>query len=96
MKVATVCAGYADGVPRLLSNKGKVGINGKMCNIVGNVCMDQFMIDVSEADVKLYDEVVIFGEGGPSCDSVAQLCGTISYELCCSVTKRVGRVYIGG
>ena len=95
MTVATVCAGYADGVPRLLSNKGKVGIKGKMCNIVGNVCMDQFMIDVSGLDVKPYDEVVIFGEGGPSCEEVAQLCGTISYELCCSVTKRVNRVYIG-
>lgn len=97
MKIATVCAGYADGVPRLLSNKGKIGIKGRLYNIVGNICMDQFMIDITGADnIKLYDEAVIFGKGGVSCEEVAEICGTISYEIFCSISKRVNRVYIGG
>ena len=97
MRVATVSAGYADGVPRALSNRGRVGVDGNMCDIVGNICMDQFMIDISAYNnIKLYDRVVIFGEGGPSCEEIAELCGTISYEIYCSVAKRVGREYIGG
>lgn len=97
MRIATVSAGYADGVPRALSNRGRVGVRGRMCDIVGNICMDQFMIDVTEcADIELYDRVTIFGAGGPTCEEVAEICGTISYEIYCSVAKRVGREYIGG
>ncbi|MBE6689626.1 MAG: alanine racemase [Ruminococcaceae bacterium] len=96
MTVATVCAGYADGVPRLLSNKGRVCINGNMVNITGNVCMDQFMVDITDIKgINLFDEVIIFGEGGPSCDEVADICGTITYEIYCCINKRVPRIYAG-
>lgn len=99
-KIATVGAGYADGVPRLLSNKGKVVVNGVTVPIIGRVCMDQFMIDVTDVpDVKQYDEVVLFGDkeyGYPTADEVAESVGTIGYELTCGINRRVPRVYIKG
>lgn len=62
VKLATVTAGYADGYPRALSNKGYVLINGKKCPITGRICMDQFMCDVTEVeDVKAGDEAVLIG-----------------------------------
>lgn len=97
-KIATIGAGYADGVPRLLSNKGKVFVNGVTVPIIGRVCMDQFMIDVTDVpNVKKYDEVVLFGEkekGYPTADEVAESVGTIGYELTCGINRRVPRVYI--
>ncbi|MBQ9940826.1 MAG: alanine racemase [Clostridia bacterium] len=94
MKIATVSAGYCDGVPRFLSNKGKVGINGRLYNIAGRVCMDQFMVDITGSDgINLYDTAVIFGEGGQTCTQVADMGDTISYEVFCSVNKRVPRIY---
>lgn len=92
-KVATVSAGYADGVMRLLSNKGRVLINGKYANIVGRICMDQFCIDVTEIDVKEGDVVTIFGEGLPT-EEQAEKCNTINYELVCGIAERVPRVFI--
>ncbi len=88
-KIATVSAGYADGVPRLLSNRGSVIINGKRAKILGRICMDQFCVDVSDIeDVKKGDCVTIFGEG-LSVDEVAEQASTINYEIVCGITKRV-------
>ena len=93
-KIATVAAGYADGFER--HNTGSfVLVNGKRANIVGNICMDQFMIDVTDIDCSMGDEVILFGdaEGQLSADTVAEKCKTISYEIVCAVSKRVIRVY---
>ena len=91
--IATVCAGYADGVPRRLSNRGYVLINGEKAPIVGRVCMDQLCVDVTGIEnVKMGDRVTIFGDG-LSVDTVAQLAGTINYEIVCGISKRVPRIY---
>lgn len=91
--IATVSAGYADGVPRLLSNRGSVLIRGKRAPIVGRVCMDQFCVDVTDIEgVKMGDTVTVFGPG-LSVDEVAQAAETINYEVVCSISKRVPRVY---
>ena len=97
MKIATVSAGYADGYPRALSGKGRVLINGESRNIVGRICMDQFMVDVTGSDVKVDDEVILIGRSGNeyiSADEVASLAGTINYEIVCSIGMRVPRIYI--
>ena len=92
-RIATVSAGYADGVPRLLSDKGYVLIRGKRAPIVGRVCMDQLCVDVTDIDhVQMGDEVTIFGPGLPV-EEVAKWAQTISYEIVCGITKRVPRVY---
>lgn len=91
-RIATVAAGYADGVPRLLSNKGTVLINGKEAPIVGRVCMDQFCIDVTDIDnVSIGDKVEIFGKN-ISVDRVAENAQTINYEIICGISKRVPRI----
>lgn len=93
-KIATVTAGYADGVLRLLSNKGRVLINGKYANIVGKICMDQFCVDVSDIDdIKEGDTVTLFGEGLPV-EEFAEYADTINYEIVCGLSKRVPRIYI--
>ena len=93
-KVATITAGYADGVPRLLSNKGRVLINGKYAKIVGRICMDQFCVDVTDIDnVKEGDTVTLFGEGLPV-EEFASYADTINYEIVCGLSKRVPRIYI--
>lgn len=96
--VATLSAGYADGVPRLLSNKGRVIINGTTAPIIGRVCMDQFMVDVTDVPgVKVGDTATIFGRDGEleiSADTVAAYAGTIGYELTCGINRRVPRVYM--
>lgn len=94
MTVATVAAGYADGYPRALSGKADVLIHGKRAEILGNVCMDQLIVDVSRIDnVSEGDEVVLFGNGLPV-EETAALCSTVNYELVCGVSRRVPRVYI--
>ena len=97
MKVATVTTGYADGLNRLLSNKGFVMINGSKAPIVGRICMDQTLVDVTGIpDVKMGTEVVIIGESGDltyTADDMAQDLGTIGYEVICNITKRVQRYY---
>ncbi len=97
-KIATVAIGYADGFSRVLSGKAKVLVSGKKVPVVGNICMDQCMIDVTGIDnINLGDEVIIFGSDGNntiSVDSVALLLGTINYEVVCSVARRVPRAYI--
>ena len=93
--VATVTAGYADGIPRSLSNKGRVTIGGEVFNMVGNVCMDLLMVDITDAkaDIKEGDEVVFWGSESISVDEYARLAGTISYELYTGVSPRVKRIY---
>ena len=97
-KIATVAIGYADGYSRLLSGKAQVLINGKKANIIGNICMDQMMVDVTDIDdIKIGDEVILFGTDGNNTitiESVADLMNTINYEIVCTVGKRVPRVYI--
>lgn len=90
--VATVSAGYADGYSRLLSNKAEVIINGRRAKIIGRVCMDQFCIDVTNIpDVKRGDEVSLFGDDLPV-EELAEIIGTINYELVCAVSSRVKRI----
>lgn len=95
MKVATVSAGYADGYPRLLSNKGYVLINGKKANILGRVCMDQMCVDVTDIDAKMGDEVILFGKD-LSVDILAEMTGTINYEIICGISSRVPRITVNG
>lgn len=97
-KVATIPIGYADGYTRLLSNKGEVLVRGQKTRIIGTICMDQCMIDVTGIDeINIGDEVILFGSDGINeitVDEVAQKIGTISYEVLCMVGRRVPRVYI--
>lgn len=97
-KIATIPIGYADGYPRSLSNKAYVLINGKYAKIIGNICMDQFMVDISNiGTVEIGDEVVLFGIQGGRCiliEELAIIANTINYELICMIGKRVPRRYI--
>ncbi|WP_110954853.1 alanine racemase [Anaerosinus massiliensis] len=93
-KIATLPIGYADGWTRLLTGKVRVEIHNKLVPIVGKICMDQCMADVTEiADVQIGDEVILFGSEQVSIDDIANLLGTIHYEIVCMVGKRVPRVY---
>ncbi|MBO6242128.1 MAG: alanine racemase [Butyrivibrio sp.] len=99
-KIATVPVGYGDGYPRSLSNKGYVLIDGKRANIIGRVCMDQFMVDVTNIpDVKEGDEVILIGKDKKSGEEITaeflgDLSGRFNYELTCNINKRVPRVFI--
>ena len=98
MRIATVPTGYADGYPRLLSNRGWVLINGQRASIVGRVCMDQMMVDVTDIpNVKYESEVVLIGkshEKAITADDLAHIIGTIGYEIVCGINKRVERIYV--
>ena len=98
MRIATVTIGYADGYSRQLSSKGEILVHGKRCPIVGRVCMDQLMIDVSGVpEAESGDIVTLIGKDGDewiTADEIAQLCGTIGYEVVCGISKRVPRIYI--
>lgn len=98
MKIATIPVGYADGYPRLMSNNGRVIINGEYAPIVGRICMDQFMVDVSDIEnVSVGDEVTLMGKQGElfiSADEIAQYAQTINYEIVCGIGKRVPRVTV--
>ncbi|MDR6124710.1 alanine racemase [Bacillus sp. SLBN-46] len=97
-KIATLPIGYADGLSRLLSNKGKVLIRDQHAKITGRVCMDQTMIDITGIEnCTVSDEVTIFGNSHSSFQSIDQLAewmGTINYEVVCLIGKRVPRVYL--
>lgn len=95
MTVATVTIGYADGYFRDFSNKGYMLLKGKKCRILGRVCMDQTIIDVSDVeDVKIGDEVIVFSATeSPTADDLATFADTINYEVICAVSKRVPRYY---
>lgn len=93
--IATVRMGYGDGYPRALSNRGEVLVNGVAVRVVGNVCMDHFMIDVTDLEgIEVGDEVVLWGEGLKA-EEVAAKADTISYELVTRVGDRVERRYCG-
>jgi alanine racemase len=96
-KIATISAGYADGYRRQLSNKGCVLIRGSRAPVIGRVCMDQFMVDVTDIPgVAAGDEVVLIGRQGNetiTADELAELCDTISYEILTSIGPRVPRIY---
>ncbi|TYB80822.1 MAG: alanine racemase [Kosmotoga sp.] len=96
--VATIPVGYGDGYNRNLSNKGNVLINGQRCPILGRVCMDQFVVDVSHLseEPKPGDKVVLIGKQGKNkitAEEIARLLDTINYEVTCAITKRVPRIY---
>lgn len=95
MTVATVTIGYADGYFRDFSNKGYMLLKGRKCKILGRVCMDQTIIDVSGIeDVKIGDEVVVFSATeSPAVNDLANFADTINYEIICAVSKRVPRYY---
>lgn len=99
--IATVPVGYGDGYPRSLSNKGYVLIDGHHANILGRVCMDQFMVDVTDIPgVKEGDEVVLLGKDKKSGEEITaeylgELSGRFNYELTCDINKRVPRVFVG-
>lgn len=98
MKVATIPVGYADGYPRQLSGKGWVLIHGQKAPILGRVCMDQFMVDVTDIpDTKSGDEVTLIGRDRNeviTAEEFGELSGRFSYEFICCISKRVPRVYI--
>ena len=95
--IATVPVGYADGYPRCLSNRGRVLVNGEFADIVGRVCMDQFMIDITDIpNVEVGSEVVLVGKSGNNeltMEEVSEEAYSFNYELPCRVARRVVRVY---
>lgn len=97
-KIATIPVGYGDGYPRSLSNKGYMLIHGKKAPIIGRVCMDQCMVDVTEIeDVKFGDEVVLVGRDGDeylSVETLSRLSDRFNYEFVCLMGKRIPREYI--
>lgn len=98
--VATIPTGYADGYPRALSNRGRVLICGKSAPIIGRICMDQFMVDVTDIpQVKQGDTVTLVGRDGEefiSMEEAAELAGSFHYEFACGISKRVPRIYVKG
>lgn len=99
-KIASLPIGYADGYTRLLTGKAEALVKGKRVPVVGSICMDQCMIDVTGIeDIEVGEEVVLFGEqlgGFISIDEIAEKLGTINYEVVCMISRRVPRVYIKG
>ena len=97
VRVATVTVGYGDGYPRRLSNKGYVLIHGKKAKIIGRVCMDQIMVDVTEIpEARVRDSVTLVGTDGDltvTVEELAELAGTFNYEFVCALGKRIPRVY---
>ncbi len=95
--IATVPVGYGDGYPRLLSDRGYVLIRGQRAPIIGRVCMDQFMVDVTEIPgVSMRDAVTLIGEEKGqriTVDELGDLCGRFSYEFLCDLGKRIPRIY---
>ncbi len=96
-RIATIAVGYNDGLPRFMSNGGEVLIGGRRCPIVGSVCMDVSMVDITDVpDVDIGDEVVIFGRQGDervTVDEIAERGDTINYEILCNISPRVRRIF---
>lgn len=93
-QLAVVTVGYADGFHRAGSGRAQVMIHGKVVPVVGRICMDMCMVDVSGMDVKLGDVVTVFGEEGVTADTAAEAAGTISYEMLCAIDARIPRFYL--
>ncbi len=98
--IATIPIGYGDGYPRSLSNKGYVLIHGKKAPIIGRVCMDQFMVDVTDIPkVSVSDKVTLLGRDGEeeiTAEMLGALSGRFPYEFLCGLGERIPRIYIGG
>lgn len=95
-RIVTIPVGYGDGYRRALSNRGSVLIRGQKFPIVGTICMDQFMVDVGQAEVYVGDEVVLIGKQGSeeiTLTEIAHLCDTIPYEILCQFNDRIPRIY---
>ena len=93
LTIATVRIGYADGYPRSLGNgNGKMLLQGRLTSVIGNVCMDMTMLDITGIDAKEGEEVIVFGEYLPVTD-LATWSGTIPYEILTGISQRVKRVY---
>lgn len=99
-KIATIAVGYADGYSRILSGKAKVIAGGKLCDVVGNICMDQCMIDVTDVNnIAIGDDVILFGKSDDielPVENLAEKMGTISYEILCNIGKRIPRIFMRG
>ena len=97
-RIATVSVGYADGYSRVLSGKSMVIAGGKLCKIVGNICMDQCMIDITNVNnIAIGDDVILFGKSDDielPVESLAEKMGTISYEILCNIGKRIPRIFM--
>jgi alanine racemase len=93
--VGLVPLGYGDGIPRAASNAGPVLAAGAVRPVAGRVCMDQLVVDLGDDIAEPGDEVLLFGEGGPSADDWAAVCGTIGYEIVTRIGPRVPRVTLG-
>ncbi len=99
MVVGTIPLGYADGYSRLLSNKGYVVVKGVKCPILGKVCMDQFMVDLSNVENPQIDDVaIVYGDGtdgAMTAEDVANMRGTISYEVLTNLAvRRLPKIYV--
>lgn len=95
MNVGIIPCGYADGIPRCLSNKGYVYVNNKKCNIIGKICMDQMIIDISGINESDYEkDVVFYGKNGPNILEIANLCDTNRNEILVLTSRRVDKVYL--
>lgn len=95
-KIATIPLGYADGISRLLQNRLEITYKGKRYRNVGNICMDQFMADMTDSDAQIGDEVTIIGDGSEGAltfDDIAKMTGTINYEILCNMRDRLTRIY---
>lgn len=99
-RVATIPVGYADGYARSLSNKGWVLIRGKKAPVLGRICMDQFMVDVTDiSEARELDEVILLGKSGDqqiTMEELGELSGRFNYEFACCISKRVPRIYFKG
>lgn len=97
-KIATIPIGYADGFSRLLSNRAEVSVHGQKVPVIGTICMDQCMVDVSSVNtVSVGDEIILFGSDGSlniPVEHIASQMGTIPYEILCVIGKRIPRVYL--
>jgi alanine racemase len=96
-RIATIPIGYGDGYTRAYSNRAWATINGQQMQLIGRVCMDYCMFDATEVEnIKVGDEVILFGrpEDGITADHLAELIGTINYEVVCLLNSRVHRTYV--
>ena len=94
-KVATIPIGYADGLRRALSNNGEVIVHGKKAPIIGNICMDSFMVDVTDIeDVKVGDPIYVWDNKLITLEEVSKRCGTINYEILSTISSRIPRKFI--